>query len=149
MIHNRYFHLPWITLDVNLPAKNSHTGRNCLVTGFIIFLLMVTVIPILAGMTSQGGPLAGIWARINPFAVGNVTLQFGQQGTGPGYFTDARFVSVDNNGHIFVGEFNGGRVQVFDENGNYLTQWKATGEETGDIYLSGMAGEIAMAQSMW
>jgi ribosomal protein L7/L12/outer membrane protein assembly factor BamB len=129
------------TLDVNLPVKNSRTGRNCLVTGFIIFLLMLTVIPILAGMTSQGGPLAGIWSRINPFAVGKVTHQFGQQGTGPGYFTDARFVSVDNNGHIFVGEFNGGRVQVFDQNGNYLTQWKATGEETGDIYLSGMAAD--------
>lgn len=66
-------------------------------------------------------------------------MQFGKEGTGPGYFTDARFVSVDNNGHIFVGEFEGGKVQVFDEKGNYITQWKATGDETGDIYLTGMA----------
>ena len=99
------------------------------------------MVPILAAMTSSGGPLAGIWARVNPFAVGRVTLEFGQEGTGPGYFTNARYVAVDNNGHIFVGEFNGGRVQVFDENGNYLTQWKATGEETGDIYLTGMAAD--------
>lgn len=127
--------------DINVSVKNSFTGRNFLIIGFIIFLLMVTVVPILAVMTSQGGPLAGIWARINPFAAGNVTLQFGQEGTGPGYFTEARFISVDNNGHIFVGEFSGGRVQVFDENGIYITEWKATGEETGDIYLSGMAAD--------
>jgi hypothetical protein len=112
-----------------------------LITGFIITIILITVIPILAAMTSQGGPLAGVWAQVNPFAVGRVTLEFGQEGTGPGYFTDARYVAVDNNGHIFVGEFNGGRVQVFDENGNYLTQWKATGEETGDIYLTGMAAD--------
>jgi DNA-binding beta-propeller fold protein YncE len=78
---------------------------------------------------------------VNPFAVGKVTLQFGKEGTGPGYFTDARFVSVDNNGHIFVGEFEGGRVQVFDDKGNYLTQWNATGEETDDIYMTGMAAD--------
>jgi sugar lactone lactonase YvrE len=68
-----------------------------------------------------------------------VTLSFGKEGTGPGYFTDAEYVAVDNNGHIFVGEGTGGRVQVFDSNGNYLTQWNATGEETGDIYLTSMA----------
>ncbi len=120
-------------------AESSKGGRSCLITGFILFLVFLTVIPILAAMSSQGGPLAGVWARINPIAVGKVTLQFGKEGTGPGYFTDARFVSVDNNGHIFVGEFDGGRVQVFDEKGNYLTQWKAIGEETSDIYLAGMA----------
>lgn len=76
----------------------------------------------------------------NPFAPGRVTLSFGKEGTGPGYFTDAGFVAVDNGGHIFVGEYTGGRVQVFDENGNYLTQWKAVGENNGnDIYMTGMA----------
>ena len=127
------------TLKVDPVVRKSNTGGKCLVIGFVIFMLLVTVVPILIGMTFQGGPLAGFWARVNPSAPGNVTLEFGEAGTGPGYFTDARFVSVDNNGHIFVGEFNGGRIQVFDENGTYLTQWKATGAETGDIYLSGMA----------
>jgi len=122
-------------------TEASKHGRSCVITGFILFLVLVTIVPILVGMTSSGGPLAGIWARINPIAAGNVTLQFGKEGTGTGYFTDARFVSVDNNGHIFVGEFEGGRVQVFDEKGNYITQWKATGEETGDVYMTGMAAD--------
>jgi ribosomal protein L7/L12/sugar lactone lactonase YvrE/DNA-directed RNA polymerase subunit RPC12/RpoP len=115
-----------------------HGGTGCVV-GFIIFILLVTVVPIMAAMTSRGGPLAGVWARVNPFAPGRVTLSFGKEGTGPGYFTDAEYIAVDNNGHIFVGEGTGGRVQVFDGNGNYLTQWNATGEETGDIYLTSMA----------
>jgi len=123
------------------PTETSKGGRNCVITGFLLLLAMLTIVPILVGMTSSGGPLAGIWARINPIAAGKVTLQFGKEGTGPGYFTDARFVSVDNNGHIFVGEFEGGRVQVFDEKGNYITQWKATGEETGDVYMAGMAAD--------
>ena len=127
--------------DITTLSRKSTGGRNCLVISFVIFLVLITLIPILVGLASQGGPLAGVWSRVNPFAVGNVTLEFGKEGTGPGYFTDARFVSVDNNGHIFVAEFNGRRVQVFDENGNYLTQWKATGEETGDIYLTGMAAD--------
>jgi ribosomal protein L7/L12/sugar lactone lactonase YvrE len=127
--------------SVSPTAKASKGGGNCLITGFIIFIVLLTIIPILVGMTSSGGPLAGFWARINPFAAGNTTLQFGKQGTGPGYFTDARFVSVDNNGHIFVGEYEGGRVQVFDEKGSYITQWKATGEESGDIYMTGMTAD--------
>jgi ribosomal protein L7/L12/sugar lactone lactonase YvrE len=120
-------------------AEASKSGRTCVIPGFILFLVLVTVIPILVGMTSRGGPLAGIWSRINPFAIGRLTLAFGKEGTGPGYFTSARFVSVDNNGHIYVGEDEGGRVQVFDETGKYLAQWIAKGEVAGDIYLTGMA----------
>jgi len=95
---------------VNPLAEARKGGRSCVVTGFILFLILVTIIPILMGMTSQGGPLAGVWARINPFAAGKMTLAFGKEGTGSGYFTGARFISVDNNGHIFVGEQAGGRV---------------------------------------
>jgi ribosomal protein L7/L12/sugar lactone lactonase YvrE len=124
---------------VNPLEETSKSGGNCILIGFILFLVLVTVIPISVGLTSPGGPLAGVWSRINPFAIGRVTLAFGKEGTGPGYFTNARFVSVDNNGHIFVGEFEGGRVQVFDQNGKYLTQWTAIGEQTGKIYLSAMA----------
>jgi ribosomal protein L7/L12/sugar lactone lactonase YvrE/DNA-directed RNA polymerase subunit RPC12/RpoP len=130
---------PTIRSTANPLAEASKSSGSCILIGFILFIILVTVIPILIGLTSRGGPLAGVWARINPFAIGRVTLSFGKEGTGAGYFTDARFVSVDNNGHIFVGEFDGGRVQVFDENGKYLTQWKATGEESGNVYLSGMA----------
>ncbi|MDQ2856547.1 MAG: 6-bladed beta-propeller [Acidobacteriota bacterium] len=50
-------------------------------------------------------------------------LKFGSEGIGPGMFKDARSLAVDGNGHIYVGEYSGGRVQVFDASGQFLTQW--------------------------
>jgi hypothetical protein len=143
VVSSTHYEIPYeeINSSVNVPTRISKGGRNCVVNGFIIFLVLLTVIPILAAMASSGGPHAGIRSRINPFAVGKVSMLFGEEGSGPVYFTDARFVSVDKNGHISVGEFEGCRVQVFDEQANYITQWKATGNEIGDIYLTGMAAD--------
>ena len=51
-------------------------------------------------------------------------MSFGSEGTGPGQFKDARNIAVDNTtGNIYVGEYVGGRVQVFDGEGNFLTQF--------------------------
>src|SRR5262249_54153447 len=36
-----------------------------------------------------------------------------------------RSIAVDGNGHIYVGEYMGGRIQVFDSAGNFMTQWIA------------------------
>ena len=53
-----------------------------------------------------------------------VLMSFGSEGTGPGQFEDARNIAVDNmSGKIYVGEYVGGRVQVFDEAGKFLTQF--------------------------
>jgi ribosomal protein L7/L12/sugar lactone lactonase YvrE/DNA-directed RNA polymerase subunit RPC12/RpoP len=128
-----------------IPATTSQSsgtlkmGGGIILSTFILFIVLVTVVPILIAMASRGGPLADTWARINPFAAGRLTLSFGREGTGPGYFSDAEYVAVDNDGHIFVGELSGGRIQVFDDNGKYLTQWQARGDQPGDIYLTGMA----------
>ena len=54
----------------------------------------------------------------------HVALKFGSEGIGPGMFKDARSIGVDGEGRIYVGEYlNGGRVQAFDANGNFITQW--------------------------
>jgi len=50
-------------------------------------------------------------------------LAFGGKGTGPGLFTDAHSLAVDGAGNIYVGDWNGGRVQVFDSTGKFVTQW--------------------------
>jgi sugar lactone lactonase YvrE len=68
-----------------------------------------------------------------PFAA--VTLKFGEEGTGAGFFQDARHVAVDEAGNIYVGEYSGGRIQAFDPSGNFVTQWIPG----PDIYLTGMA----------
>lgn len=58
-----------------------------------------------------------------PFA--DSVLAFGSEGTGAGRFTDARSVAVDGAGRVYVAEYSGGRVQVFDSAGVFLTQWTA------------------------
>ncbi|MCX7681851.1 MAG: hypothetical protein N2508_07805, partial [Anaerolineae bacterium] len=53
----------------------------------------------------------------------SAVLQFGGEGIGPGWFQDARSIAVDGAGHIYVAEYEGGRVQVFDPTGTFITQW--------------------------
>lgn len=67
-----------------------------------------------------GGPVKSK-EKTNAFA--NVVLEFGRQGIGPGMFTDARSIAVDGEGRIYVGEYQGGRIQVFDPAGKFVSQW--------------------------
>mgnify|MGYP001488279943 CR=1 FL=1 len=50
-------------------------------------------------------------------------LRLGGEGIGAGMFTDNRNVAVDSGGKIYSVDYTGGRVQVFDGAGKFLTQW--------------------------
>jgi ribosomal protein L7/L12/sugar lactone lactonase YvrE len=50
---------------------------------------------------------------------------FGEEGIGAGQFKDARSIAADKDGRIYVAEYQGGRIQVFDRDGNFLRQWSA------------------------
>src|SRR5262249_23178288 len=52
-----------------------------------------------------------------------IVLSFGSKGVGPGMFSDARSVAVDAKGVIYVADYTGGRLQVFDPEGKFITQW--------------------------
>ena len=65
-----------------------------------------------------------------PNSFANVLLTFGSEGIGPGMFTDARTIGVDGAGKIYVGEYTGGRIQVFDPEGKFLTQWSIGDRKT-------------------
>lgn len=82
----------------------------------------------------------------------SLALSFGGEGTGAGLFEDARTIGVDGEGHIYVGEYLGGRVQVFDAEGNFITQWLVDPEfplldmavtRDGKVYIV-QRGEIQM-----
>jgi DNA-binding beta-propeller fold protein YncE len=64
-----------------------------------------------------------------------VILTFGSEGIGPGMFKDARSIAVDASGKIYVGEYTGGRVQVFNPEGEFITQWSVDTK----MPLTGMA----------
>ena len=81
----------------------------------------------------HGGPVK---ENTNSFA--NVLLTFGSEGIGPGMFTDARSIAVDGAGRIYVGEYTGGRIQVFDPTGKFLSQWSIGDRKT---ILRGLAAD--------
>lgn len=66
-----------------------------------------------------------------------VVLEFGGSGMGAGYFQDAEQICVDTQGNIYVAESEGGKIQIFDTNGNYTSQWNYG--KSDDIYLHSMA----------
>jgi len=68
----------------------------------------------------------------------NTVLEFGGEGIGPGRFDDPRLIAVDADGQIYVAEYSTGRIQVFDPEGEFVTQWNMKSDR--DVYLSGMAG---------
>ena len=73
-------------------------------------------------------PVSPAKERGNSFAT--VLLNFGSEGIGPGMFKDARSIAVDGAGRIYVGEYTGGRIQVFDPAGKFITQWSIGDRKT-------------------
>ena len=63
----------------------------------------------------------------------------GEEGTGPGFFNDTRRLAIDGAGNIYAGDYSGGRIQVFDANGKFVTTWNA-GQ---DLYMAGIAANRA------
>src|ERR1044071_4811272 len=99
-------------------------------TGAIIFFVMRSVNRTVSDVTSRVGmpntrsTLAPTAPKNSPWAgYTEPALAFGSEGIGPGNFKDARSIAVDAQGRIYVGEYSGGRVQVFDSSGKYVTQW--------------------------
>jgi len=50
-------------------------------------------------------------------------LRIGGKGNGAGKFEDNRHVAVDGSGRIYSSDYQGGKIQVFDASGKYLSQW--------------------------
>src|ERR1700752_644828 len=84
-------------------------------------------------------PLGGkLPTRESPNSFANVLLEFGSEGIGPGMFTDAGGIPVNGAGGISVGEYTGGRIQVFDPAGKFVNQWSIGDRKT---ILRGLAAD--------
>jgi peptidylglycine monooxygenase len=60
-------------------------------------------------------------------ANGELIASWGGPGTAPGAFTTPHAVAIDARGRVLVGDRENNRVQVFDRDGRFLSQW-------GDFY---------------
>lgn len=83
-------------------------------------------------------------ARIVHFTKdGKFIKAWGHLGTGPGEFETPHMLAMDTMGRLFVADRGNARIQIFDQNGRYLTEWKQFGRPSGvyinkndDIYVS-------------
>jgi streptogramin lyase len=104
-------------------------ARFWLGVGIALIVAVIGLFLIFGGVaawliTARRAPTTGPASRpasSNGFA--SVALEFGSEGIGAGQFKDVRSVAVDGAGHVYVGEYMGGRVQVFDPQGKFITQW--------------------------
>ena len=134
-----------IISQVNIDLRNTGTKA----TKIILLIVLIPVIgviigaiamggflvPLLSGMrsstvkppsppsTTKGPPPLGGKTEPKTNAFAKTTLDFGSEGIGPGMFKDARAIALDASGKIYVGEYIGGRIQVFDAEGKFITQW--------------------------
>lgn len=75
-------------------------------------------------------------------------LSFGSEGSGAGMFDDARTIASDGTQYIFVANFQGGRVQVFDFAGNYVTEWQIRTDATVRDMAAGRDGTVYIIEGI-
>ncbi len=144
--------------QVNIDLRNTGLGKKA--SKAILLIVLIPVIGVIIGAIAMGGFLVPLISRTTPTSppnrtlpiipgipgkkekekvdsIAKQTLSFGSEGIGPGMFKDARNIAIDASGTIYVGEYIGGRVQVFDREGKFITQWTVDPK----MPLTGMAAD--------
>lgn len=126
--------LRWLWLLLLVPALGA------LALGIAVF---VGLLPLF--FTSSNGNTSTPSSQPRSKGDQRVLLKFGSEGIGPGMFKDARSIAIDPAGNIYVAEYLGGRVQVFDNNGKFITQWTVdpnmplrgfAADRKGNVYIA-------------
>ena len=74
-------------------------------------------------------------ARVVKFdSQGNFIKSWGGIGTAPGQFRTPHGLAMDSRGRLFVADRGNVRIQIFDQDGNYIDQWKQFSRLSG-IYI--------------
>ena len=123
----------WLTDD------GDHTVRQCTLQGKVLLTLGISgkPAPYMSGepfhrcthtaMSPQGDIYVSDGygnSRVHKYAPnGKLLLSWGGPGTDPGEFNIAHNITCDADGWVYVADRENHRVQVFDGNGKYETQW--------------------------
>ena len=81
---------------------------------------------------------------------GNFLMAWGEMGEAgterrPGYFNTVHGIAIDNQRRVYVNDRSNRRVQVFDENGNYLDEWYFGDGPTAIYHIYMSAGQHVWA----
>jgi DNA-binding beta-propeller fold protein YncE len=149
-------------VSIDMRGTRSSGGK------WLLVVLLVPVVFILIGILAMAGVLVPLFrspARPALAPVGapplmpkgsgketgngfvTETLKFGSEGIGAGMFKDARNIAVDGSGKIYVGDYTGGRVQVFDGDGKFITQWMVDPKMPLTGFAADRSGTVYIVQS--
>jgi DNA-binding beta-propeller fold protein YncE len=62
---------------------------------------------------------------------GKLVLKWGKHGSGPGDLEVPHALAFDSRGRLFVGDRANNRIEIFDQDGKFLEQWKQFGRPSG------------------
>src|ERR1700710_2504194 len=141
----------WLTDD------GDHTVRQCTLDGKILLTLGTSgkPTPYMSGdpfhrcTHTAMAPNGDIYvsdgygnARVHKYAPdGRLLLSWGEPGTLPGEFNIAHNICCDADGWVYVADRENHRVQVFDGNGKYETQWNNLHRPSG-LFMTGGTGPL-------
>jgi DNA-binding beta-propeller fold protein YncE len=75
-------------------------------------------------------------ARVVKFSKdGKFLKAWGKKGAGPGEFDTLHRLAMDSKGRLFVADRGNNRIQIFDQEGNFIAQWRQFGRPSG-IFIS-------------
>jgi sugar lactone lactonase YvrE len=90
--------------------------------------------PLFVALSSAGELYVADHAVVKKYdANGNLLLQWGSAGSGPGQFQAASGIAVDAAGNVYVADSTGCRVQKFSSAGVFVTQWGSPGSGNGQF----------------
>ena len=70
--------------------------------------------------------------RVSKFASdGAFIMSWGSTGSGAGEFNVPHTIALDSRGRVFVGDRGNNRIQIFDQDGNFLDVWYQFGRPSG------------------
>jgi len=58
---------------------------------------------------------------------------WGAKGAGPGQFSEPHTMAMDARGRLFVGDRENNRIQIFDQKGTFLEEWRQFGRPSGIV----------------
>jgi sugar lactone lactonase YvrE len=62
---------------------------------------------------------------------GRLIKTWGKRGSAPGDFETPHTLAMDSRGRLFVGDRENNRIQIFDQDGKFLEDWKQFGRPSG------------------
>jgi streptogramin lyase len=88
---------------------------------------------------------------------GKLLKTWGKRGTAPGEFDQPHALAMDSRGRLFVGDRGNNRIQIFDQDGNFLEEHKQFSRPSGiyidardNIYVADSeSGSVARNRTGW